>query len=186
MKDDEADFFDFTKPLFQDPPDGIEEDWSGFLIGGMAQTDELSLIRSYKMAADAVVAKALRSSDLSYELAYPALYLYRHVIELYLKLIVQPKKPTHGIMKLARQFKALVRSKLKLKIPDWAMESFREFADIDPDSQSFRYTKQRDGSPIWIPGECWVSFVHLRKKMDVLVQGFEKAYFSLPGKKGRR
>jgi hypothetical protein len=184
--DDEADFFDFTKPLFQDPPDDIEEDWSGFLIGGMAQTDELALVRSYKMAADAVVAKALKSADLSYEFAYPALYLYRHVIELYLKLIVQPAKPSHAIIKLARQFKAIVQSKLKMKIPAWVMDRFREFAEIDPDSQSFRYTKDRQGDQIWLPGETWVSFRHLRKTMDVLASGFEKAYFALPSRKGRK
>jgi hypothetical protein len=73
--DDEADFFDFTKPIFQEPLEEHEEDWTGFVIGGIPQTDELSLARSYRMAADAIVAEALRSSDYSYEFAYPALVL---------------------------------------------------------------------------------------------------------------
>lgn len=167
------------KPIFQDPPKDVEEDWSGFVIGGMAQTDELSLARSYKLAADAVAARALRLSDLSYELAYPALYLYRHALELYLKLIVQPVTPTHGIAKLAGQFEAIVRSKLQQQLPDWVMDRLREFADIDPESQAFRYTKDRKGQQMQVPGEWWVSFRHLRRTMNGLVDGFEKAYLAL-------
>jgi len=179
MDDDEDVFFDFTGPLFGDIPDEYPEDYTGFVIGGMAQTDELSLAQSYKMAADAVVAKALRSSDLSHEFAFPALYLYRHVIELYLKLIVQPKKLTHGIMPLANKFREIVQSEIKLKLPDWVMDRLQEFDEIDPGSMSFRYTKDKKGEHNWLPGEYWVSYRHLRKMMDVLAQGFEKAYFAI-------
>lgn len=179
----EANFFDYTKPLFQDPPEDVEEDWSGFLIGGMAQTDEFSLARAYKLAADAVVAKALRSSDLSHEYAYPALFLYRHSIELYLKLVVQPDKRTHGITKLARQFRALVRSKMKLGVPDWVMKQLAEFAAIDPDSQAFRYASDLTGKQRLLPGEYWVSFSHLRKAASALASGFERAHFALGGRR---
>ena len=86
-----------AKPIFREESPEDVENWSGFFIGGMAQTNELSLARAYKSAGDVIVAKALRSIDLAYEWAFPALFLYRHAIELYLKLIVQPEKPTHGI-----------------------------------------------------------------------------------------
>jgi hypothetical protein len=66
------------------------------------------------------------------------------------------------------------------------MDRFRELANIDPESQAFRYTKRHDGSHNWVPGEYWVSFVHLRRTMDVLVKGFEKAYFALSSKKVMR
>jgi hypothetical protein len=87
--------------------------------------------------------------------------LYRRAIELYLKLIVQPEKPSHGIKKLARQFQTIVRSKLKLKIPGWVMDHFYTFAEFDPDTQRLRYTKHLDDSQIWLPGEYWVSYGHL-------------------------
>jgi hypothetical protein len=166
-------------PIFQDPPEGIEEDWSGFLIGGMAQSGDMELARAFKQAGDAVVGKALRSSDLSYEFSYPALYLYRHAIELYLKLVVDPKKRDHRIDELASEFQSMVRTKLKQEVPNWVMERIRELADIDPNSFSFRYTKDRRGRRMMLPGEFWVSFRHLRRVVNVLATGLENAYFTL-------
>ncbi len=171
-----------STPIFQDPPEGIAEDWTGFLVGGMAtQTNDLELARAYKQAADAVVAKALRSSDLSYEFAYPVLYLYRHAIELYLKLVVKPQKLNHGITTLARQFKHLVKTKLKQEVPDSIMERLREIADMDPKSFAFRYTKDQQGKQTFVPGEYWVRFRHLRRVATLLASGFESAYFAIGG-----
>jgi hypothetical protein len=170
-----------AKPIFRDPPDGIEDDCSGFLIGGMAQTDELALARAFKQAADAAVSKALRMSDLSYELAYPALFLYRHTIELYLKLVVRPAKPNHSIGDLARQFQAVVRSRLKQELPGWVMDRLAEFDQIDPDGQRLRYDKDKKGEKIWLPGEYWVRFRHLRRIVTALVDGIERMYFANAG-----
>lgn len=187
MDDDfeDAELVDVTQPLFREPsPDEPDEDWALFVLGGMAQRNELEVARSYRMATDALIARALRASDLSYEYAFPVLYLYRHVIELYLKLIVQPQGTQgHGIMPLARAFKARVHSKLKLKIPNWVMDRFRELSEMDPHSDAFRFTKDRKGKRRWMPGEYTVSYRQVRLTMDVLVKGFEQAYFALPGKK---
>jgi len=181
--DDDEEFFDVKQPLFREPSENDnEEDWSSFVLGGMAQVDEISLVRAYKNAADAIVEKALASSDLSYEYAYPALYLYRHVIELYLKMIVRPKKLTHGILDLAVEFEKLVRSEMKLVVPKWAMDHLRSFAEMDPSSQTFRYAEDKKGNRIMVEGEFVVSYGHMRKIMDVLTEGFEKAYFARPSK----
>ena len=176
---------DISKPLFDEPPDNCGEDWSGFVIGGMAQADELSLARAYMMAGNAIVAKALRSSDLSFEFAYPTLYCYCHALELYLKMTVRPTKRTHGLLDLAKRFVAIVQAKLKMTVPDAFVDRIREFEEMDPNSQAFRYAEDRDGREMFIPGEMWVRFRRLRKTMNIMATGFEKAYHALPRKSRR-
>lgn len=144
----------------------------------MAVTDELALARSYKRAGDALVEKALSDADLSYKWAYPVLFLYRHTIELNLKLIVRPIKPNHKMPELVEQFCSVVGNKLGLSVPQWATNRLLEFSEVDPESQAFRYAKDRKGGWSMVQGgEWWVDFNHLRKTMDVLVQGFERAHF---------
>lgn len=171
--------FDPSLPIFQDPPDDLDENWSGFLIGGMAVTDEFNLARAYKLAGDATVEKASQAGDLSYELAYPILFLYRHAIELYLKLIVRPDNPNHGLTALADQFCILVNQRLNQTVPDWVRKRLGEFSEVDPNSQAFRYARDRQGElPLVRSGEWWVEFGHLRKTMDVLVAGFERVHWA--------
>jgi hypothetical protein len=180
--DDEIDDgyrFDPSKPLFQDPPDRIDEDWAGFVVGGMAVTNELRLAQSYKRAGDGLVEKALDDADLSCEWAYPILYVYRHVIELYLKLIVRPKKLTHELGPLADQFVSRIQNELGQTIPASVKARILEFDDIDPTAEGFRFAKDRKGLPNPRSGEWWVPIPHLRETMDWLVTGFERAHWAL-------
>ena len=76
-------------PIFQGLPDEITEDWNyGIIVGGMASSD-LLIARAYKSAGDMLIHQALQSRE-PYEAAYPIIFVYRHAIELHLKLIVYP------------------------------------------------------------------------------------------------
>jgi hypothetical protein len=168
-----------SPPIFRKLSVRTDGEWSGFLIRGMAQMDGLALARAYKQAADAVVSKANKSSDLAYELACPALHLYRHAIELYLKLIVRPNHPDHSIANLARAFRTRIRSELDRDISERLMSWLREFDEIDPRSQTFGYTTDERGQPTNQPSEFCVSFRRLRRIAGILLRSFEKAHSAL-------
>ena len=43
----------FSTPIFQGPPEGLDETWThGVLVGGMALLDNLSIAQQFKRAAD--------------------------------------------------------------------------------------------------------------------------------------
>src|SRR5947209_19042235 len=84
------------EPIFQDIPDEINEDWNhGVVVGGMVSSD-LLIARAYKSAGDMLVKSALESRE-PHEVAYPIFFVYRHALELYLKLIVKPAKRNHDL-----------------------------------------------------------------------------------------
>lgn len=170
--------FDGNRPLFQEPPDDLGPDSNhGFLLGGMAAYDEFQVAKSYRQAGDAVIDAALKDADLSYEWVYPAFFLYRHALELYLKLIVRPTKPTHSLSKLVKSFKNIVRRELRLDIPSWALDRLKEIAEIDPESTSFRYFEVLPTNKMACRGEWWVEFGHLKQLMNCLFDGIERAHW---------
>src|ERR687883_1808995 len=84
------------EPIFQDIPDEITEDWNhGVILGGIVSSD-LLIARAYKSAGDTLVQSALESHE-PHEVAYPIFFLYRHALEVYLKLIVKPAKKNHDL-----------------------------------------------------------------------------------------
>jgi hypothetical protein len=168
---------DPRQPLFQDPPDDLTEwDYHGCLIGGMAAVAEHELARSYKLAGDALVEEALASRDLSYELVYPVFFNYRHALELYLKWLVKPKGKSHKLPSLVNSLDALVARKFGEHLPQWMKDRLGEFAEIDPNSTSFRYSELLGENDLALRGEWWVEFHHLRKLVSVLVETFERIH----------
>jgi len=171
--------FDPTKPLFQEPPEELNEDWyHGFLVGGMALypesiDGEIMLARAFKEAGDSLVTKALADADLSYEMAYPIMFLYRHAIELYLKLTVPSPKPNHKLPQLIADLDQHVQSRFGQSLPQWVKDRLKEFHEIDPNSTSFRY-----GDVLYknsfAGGEWWVEFDRVRKTVGLIVAGFER------------
>jgi hypothetical protein len=151
-------------PLFQDVPEEIDETWRhGVLIGGMAGRDWVQVARSYKQAADNLVAAAMKSDEL-YECDYPIFYLYRHCIELYLKTILGGKVRGHDFSKL---LKAL-EGKYQKTLCGWIRERLWDFHEVDERSDMFRYPEDiKDG-------ELWIDFHHLRLVMDHITQAFEQ------------
>lgn len=83
----------------------------GAYIGGMAvAAEDAGLATSYMRAADMLVERALRD-DCVHEVVLPALFLYRHVLELRLKFAVRPAKLDHGLEGLARELDVLLTKK---------------------------------------------------------------------------
>ena len=171
--------FDPTQPIFQEPPEGLDENWyHGFLIGGMALYPEgidgkIELARAFKDAGDALVTKALADADLSYEMAYPIMFLYRHAIELYLKLAVPSAKPNHKLPNLIADLDRLVQDRFGQALPQWVKDRLKEFHEIDPNSTSFRYGDVLHKNS-FAGGEWWVEFDRVRKIVSLIAAGFER------------
>jgi hypothetical protein len=158
-----------SRPLFGDPlTQPGEPDELGFMIGGMAHFDDpAELARAYKLAADSLI----DYSDLTWQVAFPILYLYRHSLELYLKAIVRPVRRTHNLAVLLDQFVDYVKAHHDELVPSPFRRYVREMARFDPEAQSFRYT---DAEPSLRFGEeGWVELSHLRTVMNQLARGFE-------------
>jgi hypothetical protein len=173
----EKDTFDGNEPLFREPPEDIESDWyHGFLLGGMIAYGEFEVARSYRNAGDAVIAAAINDADLSHEWVYPAFFLYRHAIELYLKLVVQPTSKNHSLPDLIDSFESICKDELGLHVPAWVRQRLDEIVAIDPRSTSFRYSDVLDKNELANRGEWWVEFRHLKWLMNCLFDGFEKAH----------
>ena len=171
--------FDPTEPIFQEPPERLDEDWyHGFLIGGMALYPEsidgkIMLARSFKEAGDSLVTKALADADLSYEMAYPIMFLYRHAIELYLKLAVPSAKPNHKLPSLIADLDRLVHNRFRQALPQWVKDRLKEFHEIDPNSTSFRYGDVLHKNS-FAGGEWWVEFGRVRQTVSLIAAGFER------------
>ena len=158
-------------PVFGEPEE-VEPDanW-GILIGGMGSYDEELMAKAYKEAADMLVEQALRSGDRSWAVAPPILFLYRHTVELYLKLVVKPKKRNHSLSELVERANEIAERRVGKRLPDWAKARLLEFANYDPRSTTFRYADGQAPLPF---GEYWVYLDHLRQVMEVLTTGLAK------------
>jgi len=155
-----------------DEPEEVEPEanW-GILIGGMASYDEELMAMAYKEAADMLVEQALRSGDRSWAVAPPILFLYRHTVELYLKLVVKPEKRNHSLAELVEQASEIAKRRVGKSLPNWTQARLLEFADYDPRSTTFRYADGQAPLPF---GEYWVHLDHLRRVMEILITGLAK------------
>lgn len=72
-------------PIFRELPEDIDESWRGVVFGGEFKLSEIfETANSFKLAGDHLVDIAHENYE-EQELFQPALYNYRHSIELYLK-----------------------------------------------------------------------------------------------------
>ncbi|MDR3715197.1 MAG: hypothetical protein P4L51_20480 [Puia sp.] len=166
------DMVTIATPIFQDPPDALDETWRhGTIIGGMAPIADLYVLaESYKLAGDILIDAAL-STDEAFELIYPIIYNYRHATELYLKSTLQDLQKYHDLLRLLQQFKTMVKVKLNSDLPQWFIDIVTAFHDFDPNSTTFRYggfdyVMQR--------GEMWVDLNHMKTVMGWLSEAFQK------------
>lgn len=150
-------------------------------------SSEWSLYASgYKEAGDVLVNQVENRSSGHDVLVYPILFLYRHYLELYLKLSIRTVRtlldegremPTgHRIELLWGQLDGLYRR----AFPDESTDALdqtgrliREFAAVDPQSTAFRYPVDLKGDPS-LPGLRSIDLVNVRDviaKMDMLLGG---------------
>ena len=163
---------ELSRPLFEEPPDDLNDNstW-GFLVGGMAWIEGELPADEFMLAAEALVARALSEADESYRYMAPILYLYRHALELYLKQIVRPAKPTHNLAHLISELEGIMKRDYQQTLPEPVRAWLMEWATQDPRSTTFRYS---EGSVGTISGEWWVDMHHLRRVMTFLAENFKR------------
>jgi len=140
----------------------------------MWQRLPIEVARAYKYAADKLVEEALSCHEPDL-LDYPIFFTYRHVLELYLKIVlddpVQAKEIGHNLSALIDA----VENKFQSKANEWVRARLREFSEVDPTSVAFRYA---DRLPQHKYVEIWTDFVQLRTVMDTLCTAFEQRIMS--------
>ncbi len=159
-----SDFARLHTPLFQEVPDEIDETWQhGVLVGGIVSRNLPQVARAYKKAADELLKLALSEYE-PHEIDYPINFLYRHCIEVYLKVLVQAPPETHDLGRLIE----LLEQQLGKKTAPWVKDRLRDFQRMDRHSDVFRYA---DPPP---DGELWLDFHQLKAVMDRLMRAFEE------------
>jgi hypothetical protein len=162
--------------IFQEPPDGLDETWShGFLLLGSKVGDPLSVARCYRLAAEEMIEAALRS-NLAHQYDYSILYLCRHTLELYLKLLGPGRRPrgkagwSHSLENGMRQVERVQGGKIGRLFRAW----IEEFDRLDEGGTAFRY---EDGSQNLCYVEYWIDLRQLRYAMDKLCSAFEEVFW---------
>jgi hypothetical protein len=164
--------------IFVEPPGDVDETWvHGAMLGGMTGYDDESLARSYCAAAAMLIESVLTSGERAQDLICPVLYLYRHGVELYLKVITRPSKLNHNIASLLDAFCRHAQEKYHETAPPWLTGPVRQLADFDPNSDLFRYGTTKDPSvsqTLTNSGELWVDLRSLRRIMTSVERAFHR------------
>ncbi|MBB6481534.1 hypothetical protein [Spirochaeta isovalerica] len=161
--------------IFKDVPNDLDETWNhGALWGGMASTvDNADMVFYYRSSIEILLSNFQDKME-PYEVINPLLFLYRHTLELYLKVILskwdndfRPKEYNHNLKKLLNH---VVQNSMEhdVSIPDKAKQIIIDFHEHDSGSFTFRYGEG------FKDGEYWIDFNKLRRKMDWLFDGFER------------
>jgi len=155
-------------PILQEPPEGLDETWkNGVFLNGGGIDEYLTLARSYRDTADALLGAALQSNE-PRDWAYPVLFAYRHTLELYLKVIGHVQELTHSLQRCVELVEKRLGQKIGTPIREWIIE----FDRIDPGSTTFRYAD--DPAKTLSYAEYWVDFRHLKYAMDLVFQAMDK------------
>ena len=159
--------------IFNEPPEDLDETWThGALMGGMSGYSDESLAPAYFSAGAALIDHVLEGDERGQDFVCPILYLYRHGIELYLKVIVQPSVRNHGLGSLLEGFCRHVRERYKEDVPAWVTRPITELAKFDPASD-FRYGRSRS-QRLANEGEFWVDLKALKRTMALIEYAFRR------------
>jgi hypothetical protein len=161
-------------PLFQEPPDDLDNTWRHGDLLSVGVVDEFELADSYKLAGDTLVDAALSTRE-AYELLYPILYNYRHATELYLKSACGPTDKGHNLRPLLPQLREHVQREHATSIPNWFESAVIAFCEADPKSTAFRYgTSARAPESVGLGGELWIDLVHAKRLMGWVAEAFQR------------
>lgn len=155
-------------PFFIEPPEDIDENWKhGVVFSGLAKfADTFYLANSFKLAGDRIVESALKEKE-AWELFCPAVYNYRHAIELYMKAITGHYEDRHNLIRLYRKLEKLLKKDFNETPPKWFYSVIVAFADFDPGGTTFRY-----GGDVG-DNEVFVDFRQLKRLMGWMAQSFQ-------------
>ena len=165
-----------TRPLFEEPTEDIgrSDEWSeplGFLFDPMFDQSKPVLSQQFLDAANLLVESVRRMDCEDYKLTFPVLFLYRHSIELVLKAALGKKTNEHRLDVLSYQFSLLCKEQYGQSVPRWITDRLKEIAEIDPNSEAFRYAEikdktSKDYKPLLL--ERHVNIHHLQRAMTAL------------------
>lgn len=142
------------------------------------------MAEGYKRAGDLLTEHAEHDIVDRHNLVYPAIFCYRHYIELALKECIEdygnkvgiaPDRRHHGLVELWHHFEKILRSYgHNANCSDVVVEGkhITEFANIDPRSMAFRYAMQKDGSEFEIKREEF-DLGNLRTVMEAIYTFFD-------------
>jgi hypothetical protein len=165
-----------TRPVFDRSFEDItrEDEWSGphgFLFDPMTYPTKPELSRQFLDAADQLVEAILSKNVADYTVAYPALFLYRHAIELVLKSALGGDLKGHRLADLADEFARRCKDQHGQAVPAWIISRLKEIAEVDPNSTAFRYAENFDPKlkkDVTIDADFHVDLRHLQRCMTVL------------------
>ena len=101
-------------------------------IGGLIDLIGMRTIAdSYKSRADDLVEIAVNNRNIAYEYTYPILFLYRHVLEFYLKIISTGIKKTHKFDNLILNLREKAKDRLSDEILRELISRIDEFKELD-------------------------------------------------------
>lgn len=144
------------------------------------------MILGYKEGADLMVEDAQKSPYVRDELIYPILFCYRHFLELSLKFLLvgrcqtltTKQKSRHDLIWLWKKFLEVIKP---YDMADPRKETpvvgdiISEFAKIDPNSCSFRYSEDQSGKLISIAYEN-IDLMHLTNVMHDVSDYFNNCF----------
>lgn len=166
-----------TRSLFEEPGDHIvrEDPFSGpqgFMVGDEFIPTRIEMAQQYFDAAHMLLESIKRGDWEDYKLVNPALFLYRHSLELLVKGLLGRASRTHDLAALADEFSVAYLARWQTPVPSWIIERLKEIAAIDPGSTAFRYGENFD--PVLkadvppVPSAMYVSVPHLQRAMLTL------------------
>lgn len=166
-----------TRPLFEEPGDHIVRDDpisgpQGFMVGDEFIPTRIEMAQQYFDAAHLLLESIKRGDWEDYKLVSPALFLYRHSLELLVKGLLGASPRTHDLSELADMLDATSIVRWGRSIPAWIKARLKEIAAIDPGSTAFRYGENFDpkikANVPPVPSAMYVSLPHLQRAMLTL------------------
>lgn len=152
---------------------------------------EGAYVAGFQRAADMIVIAA-RNDDLNPDdLFFPVAYLYRHHLELMLKELVrlgagmgalgdcESLLGEHNLHRLWNKAKELIQSVWPSPLGDDIKAVERvilEFHKLDPSGQTFRYCRDKDGSPLLASAPSRVDLGALASTVDAVSRFLDAAY----------
>jgi hypothetical protein len=157
------------RPIFEAVPEArIALQQTLFRFGGDDQLELNQLAQEYFNAAYSLVELRLHQPhDCVGTVSSPAIFLYRHSVELFLKAIIPADRQerNHDLVRLSRTFAELVKAEFLADVPDWILERLTELAEADPRSTGFRY---HNGGGVPCGALVEVDCAHLQASMIAL------------------
>ena len=133
-------------------------------VGGAATKDLSSLSAEYHNAAEVLIHTISAEPPTVLGCGNVLLYLYRHSIEKDI-MPAETRRRDHQFSQLAARFKSIMSEDFYSEVPEWVPNRIIEFAEIDPQSTTFRYNEHA----AFISGPTYlIDVVHLRAAMNAL------------------